>query len=151
MNEVLGDLASLGTAVGVLVGVWQLRHSHIQKITEFEDSFAREYRELAGRLPTKALLGEELTQEEYLAAFDEFYHYFDLCNEQVFLRETRRITRKTWEFWRQGIEANLKRPAFRRAWREIAAKAGADFSELRFEFPPDTVNGQSGSNVTKHA
>ncbi len=74
------------TAAGIIVAAWQLIVTKRQAVTTFEDTIAREYRELANRLPTDALLGEELCEEKYKRAFDEFYHYFDLSNEQVFLR-----------------------------------------------------------------
>lgn len=92
---------------------------------------SQEYRELASRLPTKALLGEPLTDSEYAQCFDEMYHYFDLCNQQAFLAERGRISRETWKFWKEGIASNIRRPAFERAWSEVAARSGSDFSELR--------------------
>ena len=137
MNDILTLLSSLATAVGVLVAAWQLYLAHRQSITAFEDSFAREYRELAATLPTKALLGEPLTEEEHVKHFDEFYHYFDLSNEQTFLYLTKRVTPGTWKFWHDGMASNLRRPAFKRAWSEIAARANSDFAELRQFFPPE--------------
>lgn len=137
MNDILTLLSSIATAVGVLVAAWQLWLAHRQSITAFEDSFAREYRELAATLPTKALLGEPLTEDEHVEHFDEFYHYFDLSNEQTFLHLTGRVTTGTWKFWRDGIASNLRRPAFKRAWSEIAARANSDFAELRQFFPPE--------------
>ena len=137
MNDILTLLSSIATAIGVLVAAWQLWLAHRQSITAFEDSFAREYRELAATLPTKALLGESLTEEEHTKHFDEFYHYFDLSNEQAFLHLAGRITPATWKFWRDGMASNLRRPAFKRAWSEIAARANSDFAELRQFFPPE--------------
>ena len=137
MNDILTLLSSIATAIGVLVAAWQLWLAHRQSITAFEDSFSREYRELATTLPTKALLGEALSEEEHVEHFDEFYHYFDLSNEQTFLHLTGRITPGTWKFWRDGMASNLRRPAFKRAWSEIAARANSDFSELRQFFPPE--------------
>ena len=128
-------IADCATAVGVVVGAWQLVQSKRQSITTFEDAFAHEYRELAATLPTKALLGAHLTHKEYCEAFDEFYHYIDLCNTQVFLHLEGRISDETWKYWRDGMETNLNRPAFKRAWSEIAA-ANGDFRELKKEFPP---------------
>ena len=87
-------------------------------------------------MPTKALLGEVLTEDEHLEHFNEMYHYFDLCNEQVFLYNARRVSKKTWAFWKDGISSNLRRPAFARAWSEIASRAGDDFAELRAISPP---------------
>ena len=85
-------MTEIFTAIGVCVAAWQLWMAHRQSVTTFEDSFAREYRELAATLPTKALLGEPLSEDEHQQYFDEFYHYFDLCNEQVFLKKRGRIT-----------------------------------------------------------
>jgi hypothetical protein len=137
MNDFLTLVSSMATAIGVIVAAWQLWLAHRQSITAFEDSFSREYRELAAALPTKALLGELLTEEEHIEHFDEFYHYLDLSNEQIFLHLAGRVTTGTWKFWHDGIASNLRRPAFKRAWSEIAARANSDFAELRQFFPPE--------------
>ena len=137
MNDILTLVSSVATAIGVLVAASQIWLTRRQSVTTFEDSFAREYRELAAKLPTKALLGEPLSEEEHLKHFDEFYHYFDLSNEQAFLHLTGRVRAGTWKFWRDGMASNLRRPAFKRAWSEIAARANSDFAELRKLFPPE--------------
>ena len=137
MKDILSLIANVATAFGVIFTACQLYRNHRQSITAFEDSFTREYRELASKIPTKALLGETLTEAEYVKAFDEFYHYFDLCNEQAFHHEKKRVSNATWKFWRDGINSNLRRSAFKRAWSEIAARSSSDFSELRQLFPPD--------------
>ncbi len=128
---ILSALGSVATGIAVIVAAWQLYLVHRQSVSNFEDSFAKEYRALAARLPTKALLGEPLSNREHAEHFDEMYHYFDLCNEQAFQHKNGRISSKTWLFWREGIASNLARPAFARAWCEIAARANDDFSELR--------------------
>ncbi|MBI5415800.1 MAG: hypothetical protein HZA29_03190 [Candidatus Omnitrophica bacterium] len=137
MTEIFTAIPSVATAVGVFLAARQLGLTRRQSVTTFEDSFDREYRELAATLPTRALLGEPLSGYEHQQYFDEFYHYIDLCNKQVFLNQYNRITRDTWEFWRGGIVSNLRRPAFKRAWSEIAARANNDFSELRALCPPE--------------
>ena len=137
MTDIFSAVSNTATAVGVLVAAWQLWLAHRQSITTFEDSFAREYRTLAARLPTKALLGEPLTRQEHLEHFDEFYRYFDLCNEQAFLNQCKRIRHSTWVFWRDGMASNFRRPAFKLAWSEVCDRANSDFSELRALFPPE--------------
>lgn len=127
----LNEVAQVATALGICVAAGQLIVSGKQALTTFEDSLNHEYRELASRLPTKALLGKPLTDDEQRQSFDEFYRYFDLSNEQVFLRQKGRISRRTWTFWRDGIKSNLRRPAFVSAWAEINTNAPEDFSELR--------------------
>lgn len=60
-----------------------------------------------------------------------FYHYIDLSNEQIFLRQHGRVSAETWENWRGGIKSNLSRPAFKQAWKEIGGRAHDIFDELR--------------------
>jgi hypothetical protein len=129
--ESIQDVASIATAIGVFFAAFQLWHTRARAITTFEDSLANEYREIIGRLPTEALLGETLTLEVRQVEFHEFYRYFDLTNNQIFLRQIGRISKKTWEFWAEGIQTNLARPAFANTWEEIGKRAGPDFSELR--------------------
>jgi hypothetical protein len=137
MNITLTDISSLAAAIGVLVAAWQLWHARRQSVTTFEDSLAREYRELAAKLPTKAFFDEDLTEEEYRKHLDHFYRYFDLSNEQAFLHQCGRVRSCTWQFWHDGIASNLKRPAFKYAWSDVCLRC-SDFTELRALFPPDT-------------
>ena len=50
-----------------------------------------------------------------------FYRYFDLCNQQLFLRHQLppRFTAEVWNDWRDGIDAHLHRASFQRAWQII--------------------------------
>ena len=129
--ELVTTIASVATAVAVFFAWWQIRLAKRQAITQFEDSLGREYREIAQRIPVKALLGEEIEDKLYEEALDDLYHYIDLTNEQVFLRQNNRITLKTWENWCDGIKSNLSRPAFKKAWAEIKSRATESFNELR--------------------
>jgi hypothetical protein len=96
MEQWISAIANCVMAAGVLLVLWQIWLTKKQATTTFEDSMAKEYRELAAKIPTKALIGEDLNDEEYAKTFDEFYHYIDLSNEQVFLRQRNRIGRETW-------------------------------------------------------
>lgn len=125
------DVAAVATAIGVFFAAFQLWHTRARAITTFEDSLANEYRHITGRLPTEALLGEILTPDVQKTHFHEFYRYFDLTNSQIFLRQSGRISKKTWKFWVEGIHTNLARPAFASNWADISRRAGSDFSELR--------------------
>ena len=125
-------LGSIATAVGVLFAAVQLWLSRKQARTQFEDGFVQQYRDLLKRIPVSALLGELLKEETQQAHLGDFYHYFDLCNEQVFLRQQNRISEPTWEMWRDGIRTNMSRPAFAAAWRDVKAKSKCDFAELRW-------------------
>lgn len=123
----------MATALGVLIAGWQLWLAKRQAVTTFEDQLGGQYREIARRLPIEALLGETLDERAYAEALPSFYHYFDLSNEQAFLHRQRRIRKRTWAEWREGIEQNLSRPAFARAWAEVSARSPESFNDLRSE------------------
>ncbi len=131
IQEWIGAVGSLATAGGVSLVWWQIRLTQRQALTAFEDSMAREYREITQRLPTKALLGQELSEQEQEASLDDFFHYIDLSNEQVFLRMMKRVSAPTWSNWCEGIESNLTRQAFAKAWALIKTQAPDSFQELR--------------------
>lgn len=131
LPQIIESTSHVATTVAVLFAAWQLWQTRKQAQTTFEDAMAKEYRELASTMPTKAFLGEELTEAEHAKALDEFYHYFDLCNGQAFLRQIGRVRSKTWIFWCDGMRANFKRPAFKTAWKKISSQDGGDFTELR--------------------
>ena len=126
----ISAFASVIAACGVFLAFWQLRISKNIAQLEFEDGLAKEYRELAANIPTKALLGVELSEEEFQKSFDELYRYIDLTNEQVSLRQRGRINKEAWINWLSGIKSNLSLPPFKRAWSEIKEKSKS-FQELR--------------------
>jgi hypothetical protein len=136
-SENISEISSAITAITSIfatIGVWfafkQLKISRDIAQLEFEDGLSKEFRELASNIPTKALLGHTLSDAEYEEAFDELFRYFDLSNEQVSLRQRGRICKTVWKDWSEGIQANLKLPAFERAWVEIQ-KQCESFQGLR--------------------
>ncbi len=140
MAQVTDIVSSIASVISVIatcfaaVGVWyarrQLLTSREIAQLQFEDALAKEYRDLVNRLPAKIMLGEPLTPENYIGAFDELHRYVDLSNEQVCLRQRGRISREVWSSWGSGIQSNLELPAFRQAWTEIKARSSS-FQELR--------------------
>ena len=133
VSAIGGTISALAACVAA-AGVWYARHQlktsrEIAQL-QFEDALGKEYRELAGELSKKALMGEQLSDDEHEDAFDDFYRYFDLTNEQISLRARGRITPEVWGNWLEGIKENLKLSAFARAWTEIKAKSSA-FDGLR--------------------
>lgn len=128
--EWVSAFASTVAAVGVFFAFGQLRVSKDIAQLQFEDGLAKEYRELVSRIPTKALLGHDLSEKEYQDSFDEFFRYVDLSNEQVSLRQRGRISKTVWRYWSAGIQGNLSLPPFKRAWAEIQSQS-TSFQELR--------------------
>ena len=130
VTEVGTAIAAIVAAIGVLFAYRQLCISKKIAQAQFEDGLAKEYRELTSGIPTKALLGEDLSESEYQDSFDELFRYVDLTNEQVSLRQRGRISEEVWWFWLSGIQSNLRLPAFHRAWTDIKGRCKS-FEELR--------------------
>jgi hypothetical protein len=129
--DVLQTLAFAVTAFGVVFAWRQLKAAREQARTDFEDALTREYRSIARAIPTRAFLGEILPDWQHDATLDEFFHYFDLSNEQVFLRAKGRISDTTWPEWCDGMRGNLALPAVKSAWTTIKTKMPDTFMDLR--------------------
>lgn len=129
--DVVSAVAASVSALAVILAMLQLRTTKAINQLEFEDGLDKEYRDLVARIPTKALLGSGLSPREYRDAIDELYRYFDLCNQQVFLRKRKRISLEGWVQWCAGIQYNLESlPTFKRAWNDTKSRCDS-FKELR--------------------
>lgn len=126
----ISAVANAITAASVALALWQLLVSKRIAQLHFEDALSKEYRDLASRIPTTVFFGKATAEEEHKALRDEFFRYLDLCNEQICLRQRRRISETVWKSWRQGIQSNLALPGFSRAWIEVKERT-ALFEELR--------------------
>jgi hypothetical protein len=122
--------SSLATMVGVFLAGYQIKKTSDLHRTQFEDSLAKEYRDLIQKIPLKALLGEDLSEKEYKDAKPYLFQYVNLTNDQIFLRSKNRISLEVWNDWQGGIKYNLSLPAFRKLWEEIKSKMES-FKELR--------------------
>lgn len=123
--------SSLATTVGVFFAWFQIKKTGDLHRTQFEDSLAKEYRDLIQKIPVKALLGRELTAKEYEEAKPFLFHYINLTNDQIFLRSKGRISLEVWNDWQRGIKYNLNDlPAFKKIWVEIKEDSES-FRELR--------------------
>lgn len=133
--DVLQAVGALATAVGVILAWLQLREYQKQLTTDFEDRLSQQYREAIGGIPIEAMLGgSDVPLDD--AALTAFYRYFDLTNEQIFLKNERRISDKTWESWVEGVRMNMRRPGFAAAWAIVANRVPDSFEELRGLIPP---------------
>jgi len=130
--ELIQAVAGIFVIIGVLAAIRQLKLSKDIAVTSFEDEVSREYRNIIKKkIPTKAILGNELSDEEFNEALDDIFSYIDLSNEEVFLCQQGRVRKKTWIYWCDGIQMNLEIPAFKKAWEIFKASDKDMFSELR--------------------
>ena len=135
--EIVTVVAYAATAVGVLFTAVQLFFTRRQGRTAFEDQLNDQYRKIMQKIPLDARLRVKAVEPASTSTSNvakHFHRYFDLCNEQVFLRKQGRISTATWELWRDGIKSNMGRDAFRTAWDAILLlidDKDGDFQELR--------------------
>jgi hypothetical protein len=123
VNSVAASFGSIVTAIGVAFGAWQIRLGKKQSQAEFEDSLDQQYRSISMELPVDVLIGKEPSDEQRAYVRELIYNYFDLANEQSYLRAKGRICKLTWASWSVGIETHLKRPAFAMVYEEIIEKS----------------------------
>jgi hypothetical protein len=124
-------VANVAIPCGIVIAIWQVVDSRRQAGLNFEDQFAREYRDVIESLPAEALLGRKLSKEDQAESRKSFFRYFDLCNHQAFMFEKSRINEQAWSEWVDGIRDNMRLPAFERAWTEIKAARPDSFEGLR--------------------
>ena len=122
-------IASIATAVGVLFAACQIWQSRKIALTSFEDGLDEQYRALAMNIPVDALIGRSVNDENGQLR-EIIYNYLDLCNEQIYLRAKKRISKNRWEDWNAGIKDNLSKPAFKKVWDEIKNNAPDTFTAL---------------------
>jgi len=143
--------SSVATMVGVFLAWFQIKKTGDLHRTQFEDSLAKEYRELIQKIPVEALLGKDLSMEEYEKAKPFLFHYINLTNDQIFLRSKGRVSLEVWNDWQRGIKHNLNDlPAFTKIWKEIKADSKS-FEELRNleaeKYDTDPINWENLSEI----
>ncbi len=136
-------IAALATAVGVAVAAWQINESRKLSQSSFEDSLDQQYRELAYGIPVDALIGKPVQESQKMETRELIYNYLDLSNEQIFLRKKNKISNDAWSDWSSGIQAHLKKVAFKIVWDEVKEHSPGSFSFLERleseEFKTDPV------------
>ena len=124
-------IASIATAFGIIIAAWQIWLGRRQSRLDFEDSFDQRYRDLTMQIPVDALIGDPFPSEDQKRVRELVFNYLDLCNEQVYLRMRKRISKVRWKDWCEGMQSNLEKPAFKEVWDEIQKKAPDEFSHLK--------------------
>ena len=122
---------------------WQVLILRRQNQAQFEDSLAREYRELMNKIPIKVWLGENLTAKENRDNLHNFYYYFHLSNQQILYFQRGRIKKEIWRNIVLGIKGNLELPAFANSWEEIESKS----QETRFWYLKQLIELNFDTNI----
>ncbi len=81
-------------------------------------------------IPVDALIGKTIDDNKDEELRENIYNYLDLCNEQTYLRQQKRIRKNSWKDWNDGIKENLSKPAFKEVWDEIKVSTPTAFTAL---------------------
>jgi hypothetical protein len=133
----LNDITSVATTAGVLVGVYQLVQARRSLREAFERTFVERYQSVVARIELDVLLGNRLPDLDDSDLRRAFFEYFELCEEELYYRSFRRVTRSTWRAWWYGMDLHFRNPAFAAAFEAICRQSGtgADGEEHpRFSF-----------------
>ena len=78
--------------------------------TEFEDAVSRQYREIVKPRLTNLMLATEAPSPHVVRrSLPDVYAYLDLCNEQVFLRLSGRVSKRMIEILLRLAALNVER------------------------------------------
>lgn len=114
----LGDLASLATAIGLAIAIWQLRQQQLLARAQFEESLVSRYWDILDRLTVEARLGrgQAFSEDDRRAA----HSYFKLADEEIYLAtKQKKIRPGTWATWQEGISSTMRREPFAGEWLRV--------------------------------
>lgn len=128
----LGDIASVATAIAVILAVAGLRQTQRQRVRQFEDFYVKRYWDLMDRLSLGALRDQRASNDEDRKAL---YAYLLLCEDELDLRAEGWISDSTWKVWGNGIKSQLSCGPADEVWNAVMKKGetGTDisFDQLR--------------------
>ena len=91
--------------------------TYTERYTKVMNGLPFEARRPEGKYQLSSRPVEEI--DRVLSAFRE---YFNLCSEEMWLREHRRIDQATWSIWERGMRQVALFPSFGEAWEFLACE-----------------------------
>jgi len=116
-------ITGTGVIIALFTLVWQ---SHItrqqMKLTFFAD-YTKRYQKIILHLPSNINDPDfkfgKLSTKEREKTLKYMRVYFDLCSEEFYLSQTKKIDKKVWKEWSSGIQYAFSKKAFQDGWKII--------------------------------
>jgi len=88
----------------------------------YTDRYAKAMHDLPfeARQPGSDYHLSSLPEGERSRVLSAYREYFNLCSEEIWLHQRRRIDRATWNVWEKGMQQVARFPCFREAWAGLA-------------------------------
>ena len=124
--ERLIALASIVAALASLVTIFVLLRGVRDQLRTFAFFvYTDRYSKIMARLPFGARQEgghfqlDDLSDKDRADYLGVMRDYLNMCSEELWLNETRRIDKKTWEIWKRGIRDATRFPSFPDAWQTL--------------------------------
>ena len=114
----VGDIALIVTAVGVLGVVLGLRQNYRERLRQFETKYVERYWKILDKLSIEALSGycpDKITEDDNKA----IRGYILLCEDELEMRENGYIADNTYKLWADGIQSQFQQPMFEKIWKQV--------------------------------
>jgi hypothetical protein len=119
----------------------KIQNEHLQQQNEqirhnYFSTYTQRYQEISLNFPVNIndanFSYEALDKKERDNALRYMRVYFDLCSEEFFLNERGHIDEDVWKEWKQGMEFNFNKTAFKSAWERFIKDTGyyTDFANF---------------------
>ena len=130
-------IAGVAAAFAAMLATLRSIRRQIEAVVFIE--YTRRYSEILADIPT----AWRTTPPDRLAALlilpdddEHFRHtmrrYFNLCAEEFYLQDAKKLDSATWKIWRQGIRDSMQLPCFDEGWRRVRGEYAGMKLFLRF-------------------
>lgn len=126
----MGFLEFWFTPVSILIAAFSLffgvyiyrKQTNIQIFLEY----TQRYESIMDSFPADArfyrMNTDKKLPEEGLELTSSVLKYLNLCSEEYYLRETRQLSKKIWNIWKEELERTLRSNLVRREWPKIKSE-----------------------------
>ncbi len=133
ISDIIQAIAILALIVSIIIQYCQMNkqlriqnHQLIQqneqtKLDFFAD-YTKRYQDIIWHLPSSiydddfSLSSLDIKEREHIKK--AILLYFDLCSEEYYLHENKKIDDAVWAEWEEGIMFNMSKPAFNGIWKK---------------------------------
>lgn len=143
MSIGIEQLASTATAIGVVVATYQLAQGRRQLREGFERSFVDRFERIIACVDLEILLDGGSIDHDDRSLMRALYDYFQLCEEELYFRAHRRVSRSTWHDWWYGIRIVLTVPEVAAAFTALKHRAEQRSGTTHFTYLSVALHGIS--------